>query len=258
MPLKTPHLVPALLFAGLTLVAWAQTPPAAPASPAPLVRIPDASAAMPKVGNVAFFEKHAANLKRAQAGPVGLLFLGDSITEGWRGAPEIWQERYGAHEPANFGISGDHTNHVIWRVENGELDRIKPRVVVLMIGTNNSGIHTGAEIAAANTKLIRLIREKLPETKVLLLAIFPRGPRQDSRGMVDDHVRRMAAIRDANVALAKLDDGTNIRFLDINASFLASDGSIPNEIMPDQLHLSPAGYKAWAVAMQPLLAEMLK
>ena len=254
MPLKTPRLPLLILLAtGLTLAALAQTPP-------PLV---DASAALPKTGNAAFFEKHAGHLKRAQAGPVGLLFLGDSITEGWKGVADLWQERYGAHDPANFGIGGDQTHHVIWRVENGELDRIKPRVVVLMLGTNNSARHTGAEIAAADTKLIRLIREKLPETKVLLLAIFPRAARPDRDGNLTEAAlaeaaRRMAVIHDANAALAKLDDGVNVRFLDVGPKFLAPDGSIPREIMPDQLHLSPAGYRIWADAMQPLLDEMLK
>jgi len=116
---------------------------------------------------------------------------------------------------------------------------------------------TIAEIAAADTRLIRLIREKLPETKVLLLAIFPRGPRQQRDGSPEPWEQRMAVIHDANAALAKLDDGKNVRFLDIGLKFLAPDGTIPNAIMPDQLHLSPAGYQIWADAMQPLLDELL-
>lgn len=250
--LRLPALV--LLTVGLALAASAQ-------NPAP--RLADASVAMPKIGNAAFYEKHARHLKRAQAGPADLLFLGDSITEQWNNVAEFWQERYGAHSPANFGIGGDQTQHVIWRVENGELNTIRPKVVVLMLGTNNTAAHTGAEIAAADTKLIRLIREKLPETKVLLLAIFPRGPRPNKEGPVTeaavaDAAKRMTVIRDANAALAKLDDGAHVRFLDIGPKFLADDGTIPLEIMPDQLHLSPAGYRIWADAMQPLLDEMLK
>ena len=139
------------------------------------------------------------------------------------------------------------------------MDGIKPKVVVLMIGTNNTSNHTGAQIAAADAKIVRLIREKIPGTKVLLLAIFPRGPRKDRAGVViDDAVKRMAAIREANAALAKLDDGQNVRFLDINAGFLDAGGKIPDAIMPDQLHPNVAGYKIWADAMQPLLDEMMK
>jgi lysophospholipase L1-like esterase len=238
----------------LTLVA-AQPP--APA-PAPLRPLEDASAPIPKHGNARFYELHASFLQRAKAGPIGLLFLGDSITEGWHNAPEVWKAHYEKYQPANFGIGGDQTQHVIWRIEDGELDGIHPKVVVLMLGTNNSKGHTGAEIAAADTMIVRFIREKLPETKVLLLAIFPRGPRKDWDGTYDDGIRRMQAIRDANAALAKLDDGAHVRFLDIGEKFLGPDGKIPDTIMPDQLHPNAAGYKIWADAMQPLLDEMMK
>jgi lysophospholipase L1-like esterase len=218
----------------------------------------DASVGVPKVGNAAFFEKHEAFLKRAKAGPIGLLFLGDSITEGWKSVPELWEQQFGRHQPANFGIGGDQTQHVIWRLENGELEGIDPRVVVLMIGTNNSGAHTAPEIAAANRKIVQLIRSQLPQTKVLLLAIFPRGPRVDSRGVAEDGITRMAVIRDVNTELARLDDGRMVRFLDLGPRFLGPDGKIPLEVMPDQLHLSPLGYRIWADGMQPLLHEMLR
>ncbi len=219
----------------------------------------DPSAAIPKANNAAFFEKHEAFLARGKSGPIGLLFVGDSITEGWKGHSQIWEKYFGAHQPANFGIGGDQTQHVIWRIENGELDGINPKVVVLMLGTNNTGAHTAAQIADANKKIVGLIRTKLPNTKILLLAIFPRGPRTNREGaLVDDGVTRMAVIRDVNAELAKLDDGKTVRFLDIGAKFLGADGKIPKETMPDQLHLSAQGYQIWADAMQPLLAEMLR
>jgi lysophospholipase L1-like esterase len=249
-------IVPAL--AGLTSLAPAQSAAPAPqAATAPAVTV-DASAPSPKRGNARFYELHASFLKRGKE-PMGVLFLGDSITEGWGKAPDVWKEHYEKYQPANFGIGGDRTQHVIWRIEDGELDGIKPKVVVLMIGTNNSSDNTGAQIAAADTKIVRLIREKIPGTKVLLLAVFPRGPRKDKAGIViDDGVKRMAAIREVNAELAKLDDGKNVRFLDINAGFLGADGKIPDAIMPDQLHPNAAGYKIWAEAMQPLLDEMMK
>ena len=252
------------LGCSLLAAALAQTPPAAPAvTPAPAAAPVDPSAAIPKTGNARFFELHEKFLARGKAGPIGVLFLGDSITEGWGKAPHIWDHYYAQWQPANFGIGGDQTQHVIWRIENGELDGISPKVVVLMLGTNNTGAHTGAQIAAADKRIIALIQAKLPGTKVLLLAIFPRGPRANKAGVVTaeavaDATRRMAAIAAANAELARLDDGKLVRFLDINARFLGNDGTIPNVIMPDQLHPNAAGYQLWADAMQPLLTEMLK
>ncbi len=230
--------------------------PTVAVSPVPAANI-DASAPIPKRGNARFYELHASFLKRGKEGPIGLLFLGDSITEGWAKAPDIWEKHYARYQPANFGISGDQTQHVIWRIEDGELDGIQPKVVVLMLGTNNTSRHTAAEIASADTKIVHLIREKIPGTKVLLLAIFPRGPRKGSNP-VDPWEKRMEVIRAVNRELAKLDDGKNVRFLDINAGFLDAEGNIPNAIMPDQLHPSEAGYKVWAEAMQPRLDEMMR
>lgn len=253
----TPYLMKLLrpFLALSTFLALAALLGAQAAAPA----VVDASAAIPKANNAAFFEKHEAFLARGKAGPVGLLFLGDSITEGWKGRAEIWEKYFGAYQPANFGIGGDQTQHVIWRIENGELDGIDPKVVVLMIGTNNTGAHTAPQIAAANKKIVSLIRTKLPNTKILLLAVFPRGPRTNREGvLVDDGVTRMGIIREVNAELARLDDGKNVRFLDIGAKFLGADGTIPKDIMPDQLHLSAQGYQIWADAMQPLLTEMLR
>ena len=253
-------------YVGLASLVQAQQAPA----PAPVAATPaaapvpvDASAAIPKTGNARFFELHEKFLARAKAGPIGVLFLGDSITEGWGRAPHIWEYYYGKYEPANFGIGGDQTQHVIWRIENGELDGIHPKVVVFMLGTNNSGAHTGAQIAAADKKIVGLIRAKIPGTKILLLAIFPRGPHKDKDGVVTydailDAQKRMMANTAANAELAKLDDGKLVRFLDLKARFLGNDGTIPNIIMPDQLHPNAAGYQLWAEAMDPLLQEMLK
>jgi len=247
------YLLPALV--GFVSLATAQTPAPTVATHAPV----DASAPIPKAGNERFFERHESFLARGKAGPIGVLFLGDSITEGWKTAPHIWEHYYGKYEPANFGIGGDQTQHVIWRIENGELDGIHPKVVVLMLGTNNTASHTAGQIAAADRKIVELIRTKLPEAKVLLLAIFPRGPRQKKDGVfTDDGVTRMAVINAVNPELAKLDDGNMIRFLNLNARFLGNDGTIPDIIMPDQLHPNAAGYQLWAEAMQPLLEEMMR
>lgn len=246
------------VFAGLFIFATAQTSPPGESIPPPPVVLVDASAAIPKAGNTRFFQLHESFLARGKSGPIGVLFLGDSITEGWAKAPHIWEHYFGSYQPANFGISGDQTQHVIWRIENGELEGLNPKVVVLMIGTNNSGQHTGEQIAAANKKIVGLIRAKLPATKVLVLAIFPRGPRKTRDGTPEPWEKRMAAITAANLEIARLDDGQMVRFLDINARFLAQDGTIPHPIMPDQLHPNAAGYQLWAEAIQAPLAELMK
>jgi lysophospholipase L1-like esterase len=247
------------LLALLVLLPFAVAQTPAPAAP----RKVDASAAIPKTGNARFFELHEKFLARGKAGPIGVLMLGDSITEGWTKAPHVYDHFYGQWQPANFGIGGDQTQHVIWRIENGELDGLHPKVVVLMIGTNNSAGNTAEEIAAADKKIIEMIRAKIPETKVLLLAIFPRDARRNAEGLITDAAiadagKRMAVIDRANALLAKLDDGVNVRFLDIGDKFLGRDGKIPWQLMPDQLHPTAAGYQLWAEAMQKLLTEMMK
>jgi beta-glucosidase len=205
--------------------------------------------------NPTFMKMHADFLARGKAGPIGVLFLGDSITQGWSGRGlKVWHERYDKYQPANFGIGGDRTQHVLWRIDNGELDGISPKVVVLMIGTNNSANWSADDILRADTKIVSEIHQKLPDTKVLLLAIFPRG--------FDPKTPAIAALRAklkaVNDGLAKLDDGTKTRYLDIGDKFLQPDGILPKSIMPDSLHPNEKGYVIWADAMAPLLDEMMK
>lgn len=222
-----------------------------------------ASAPAQKLDNGKFLAHHESFLVRAKSGPIGLLFLGDSITERWRVAPHIWQAYFGKYEAANFGIGGDRTQHLIWQIEHGELDGIAPKVTVLMIGTNNSLDYNAEEIAAANRKIVAMIRARLPETRILVLGILPRGPR-DMKGspvtpaFIEEAAKRKLTIDAVNRDLAKLDDGKNIRFLDMSAAFLGQDGRIPYSLMPDQLHPGPAGYQLWADAMRPLLDNMMK
>lgn len=215
-----------------------------------------ADASAPQARQGPFLQRHEAYLQRGRSGPIGLLFLGDSITEHWNNVPWIWDHFYGADQPANFGSSGDTTGNVIWRIEHGELDGIKPRVVVLLIGTNNTATDSADAIAAAEAKIVGMIRERIPDARVLLLAIFPRGPRNLAGGKPDDDVGRMKVIRAVNERLARLDDGKHVRFLDIGAKFLGDDGSISRSILSDRLHPTAAGYEIWASAMQPLLRKL--
>jgi lysophospholipase L1-like esterase len=195
-----------------------------------------------------FIKRHEGFVEIAKKGGVDVLFLGDSITDGWRGAQQVWTKNFGSLKPANFGIGGDRTQHVLWRIRNGELEGIQPKVAVVMIGTNNSGSDPAAAIAEGVTAIVKTLREKSPQTKVLLLAVFPRGkmlPNKQNDKLIE-----------VNKIIAKLDDGKYVRFLDIGPKFL-SDGQIPKEIMPDYLHLTPQGYEIWAGAILPLLNDML-
>ena len=124
--------------------------------------------------------KHEKINERAKQGDVELLFIGDSITEGWAGrGKEVWDKYYGNRKAMNAGVGGDRTQHVLWRLDNGNVDGIKPKLAVIMIGTNNSNgkDNTAEEIADGIKVIVKEVREKLPETKILLLGIFPRGPR---------------------------------------------------------------------------------
>lgn len=257
-----------LPFALLALAAFAASALAqAPAPATPPAKASASTGILKKdaQGSTAGFEKrHEGFLARIKEGPIGLLFVGDSITDGWRQPTRdhIWKKYYDAYQPANFGIGGDQTQHVIWRLENGELEGIHPKVTVVMIGTNNTPAYNADEIIAANKKIVELIRTKTG-SKVLLLAIFPRGAAKNQQGEIPEAnvtlaARRMEIIKAANEGLAKLDDGVNVRFLDIGNTFLGQDGKIPFSIMPDQLHPNAAGYQLWADAMQPLLKKMLE
>jgi lysophospholipase L1-like esterase len=204
--------------------------------------------------NNGFLKRHEGFLKdlAAKNGKVGVLFVGDSITDGWRGGGRrAFQKNYGSMDPLNIGIGGDRTQHVLWRLEHGEVEGISPKVAVLMIGTNNLGSNTNEEIAAGVTRIVHTLHEKLPGTKVLLLAIFPRGFK------ADDPAR--GRIKSINEQLAKLDDGgKTVKYLDIGPKFLDPDGTLPKDVMPDALHPNEKGYEIWADAMGPTLKELIK
>ena len=232
----------------------APTTPAAPAIPAikPPSQKPDVSA--PKLGrdgspDAGFIKRHEGFVQIAKAGDVDFLLLGDSITDGWRGHKPIYDQSFGAWKPANFGIGGDRTQHVLWRIANGELDGIKPKAAMLMIGTNNSGSDPAEEIAKGIAKIVETLRAKSPTTKLLLLAVFPRGAKP---GPTRDKLKQVNSI------IAQLDDGKMIHYLDIGDKFLEADGTLTKEIMPDFLHLSDKGYQIWADAVTPKLAELMK
>jgi lysophospholipase L1-like esterase len=199
-----------------------------------------------------FQQRHEAFVETAKKGGVGLLLMGDSITAGWGSQKAIYEKAFGPYKPANFGIGGDRTQHVLWRLHNGELDGITPKVMMLMIGTNNTGGDQPEPVAEGVTAIVNFVKKKSPGTKILLLAVFPRGAKKEGNAA-------RVKIDKINEVIAKLDDGgKTVKYLDIGAKFLEPDGSISKEIMPDALHLSAKGYQIWADAVAPTLAEMMK
>ncbi len=197
--------------------------------------------------------RQALVLQRAKDAPgdYDIEFIGDSITEGWEGrGKDVWQDFYGHRKVINFGVGGDRTQHVLWRFEQGQLDGIKAKVAVVMIGTNNSNSqdNTEAEILEGVTAIVQQIRTRQPATNILLLCIFPRSASfSPQRGK----------ILQVNQALARLDDGSHIFYLDFGSQLIENDGSISKSIMPDSLHPNEVGYRIWANATEPKLKQLL-
>ena len=184
-------------------------------------------------------------------GQTKVIFVGDSITQGWEGnGKEVWAKYYSPRHALNLGIGSDHTQHVLWRLDHGNLDGLNPQVAVVLIGVNNipDDNNTPRHVLEGVTAVVHKLREKLPQTKVLLLGIFP---------FREDFCAQRAKALQVNQALHKLDDGNWIRFLDFGDLFLQPNGQISKDMMRDFLHLSPAGYRIWAEAMEPTLAAML-
>ncbi len=211
-------------------------------------KLHDAIKPVPRQGG--WMKRHESFNARVGQGNVDLIFIGDSITQGWEGrGKQVWAKFYGKRNAVNLGISGDRTQHVIWRLDNGNVKDISPKAAVIMIGTNNSGSNTPEQIAEGVTVIVKQLKEKLPKTKVLLLAVFPRGEnRSDKRRQVNEK---------ANAIFSKLADGKTVHYLDIGPKFLEDDGTLTREIMPDLLHLSEKGYTIWAESIEAKVAELM-
>jgi beta-glucosidase len=208
----------------------------------------------PRWHKIPWIERHRAFNARVKKGKVDLLMIGDSITHWWdkegeAGGKKIWDQYYAKRNAVNLAISGDRTEHVLWRLENGNIDGISPKLAVLMIGTNNHS-SSPPEVTARDIRLIvRKLRIKLPKTKILVLGIFPRG------GNDDDTARQK------NMKVNKLisnigDEDGMIHYRDIGATFL--DGRrMKSDLIPDGAHPNQKGYAAWAKAMEPIVSSLL-
>lgn len=200
--------------------------------------------------------RHRAIVERNQQVKPDILLLGDSITHFWGGEPSdarargpmSYQKYFGAYKVTNIGYGWDRTENVLWRLRHGEVDGILPRVVMVMIGTNNMNINSTEEIAAGVTAICEELHLRLPQSKILLIGIFPRGAKADAGR------DKIAAV---NIELAKLHGTRNITYMDIGKVFLEADGSIAAEVMNDYLHPTEAGYERWGEAIAPTLKKLL-
>lgn len=182
-----------------------------------------------------------------------VLWVGDSITEYWQDIGlGVWTKEYGSMKCANLGISGDTTQDVLRRLNISNLDGLDAKVTVVLIGTNNLsvGIDSDELIASQTEKIVQFILAKIPNTQVVLMGIFPR------HWSPEDPIR--ARVTSVNKRLAKLDNGSNIHFLDIGDKLVEPSGEISADIMSDALHLSEQGYKIWADNLNPLIKKLLQ
>ncbi len=196
--------------------------------------------------------RHEAIVERAKQGDVDLLMIGDSITHGWESTgKELWAKYYAPRKAINMGFGGDRTEHVLWRLQNGEVDGLSPKLAVLMIGTNNTGHHQdpAQDTARGIRMILGELQTRFPNMKILLLAVFPRGAEKD------DPLRILNT--EINELISAYGQSESIHFLTLNELFLEEDGTLPTSIMPDLLHPNEGAYRIWAEAMEPTIQELL-
>ena len=197
--------------------------------------------------------KHAAHVAVARRGGVELLFVGDSLTEGWEWDEGTeWKKHFAPLGAANFGIGGDTTQNLLWRLGEVDCGALRPRVVVVLIGINNLGREnaTPAQAVDGIRAVVAKLRGMFPDARILLLGIFPSG-----HASTDEIRQRVAAVNRQLLALGS--EGGKVVVREIGGVFVESDGSITTEVMPDGLHLSPEGYRRWAAAILPTVCELL-
>ena len=196
--------------------------------------------------------RHEEKLAEEGREDAEILLVGDSITHGWEsGGREVWSRYFDGYSTYNIGYSGDRTENVLWRFQNGEIDGINPKVALVMIGTNNTGHRQDAAACTAKgiERIIDTMLENLPETEIVLLAIFPRGEGPD------DELRMLN--EEINQQIEVLGERERVTFLNLNHIFLNDKGELPEEVMPDMLHPNEEGYELWAAEIFPHLIDLL-
>jgi lysophospholipase L1-like esterase len=200
---------------------------------------------------------HQQLLAKAKAGRIDVYVLGDSITRRWGALdyPELlahWKKTFHGWNAANFGWGGDRTENILWRLTNGELDGVNPKVIVVQAGTNNVGKEPGddakvADVTRGLAAIVDTCRKKAPSATIVVTAIFPRN----------DNPAVMPTIARINANLARMADGKSVRFLDVNGKLADAGGELFDGMMVDGLHPSLEGYQVWAEGLKPILTELL-
>jgi len=211
---------------------------------------PGANQAALPLPRLEWFQRVKMTIEKAarEAGGIRLIFDGDSITDNWQGeGKQIWAERYGKLDAFDFGISGDRTEHLLWRLSQGQVNNMHPRLIAIMIGTNNMFTNSEAQIAEGVKAVVDDYRRRCPDATILLQAIFPRGhePTDPAR----------SKIRTINKIIAGFADGNKIIYRDFGDKFLQPDGTLSADVMPDFLHPNAKGYQIWADAIQPVIEQ---
>lgn len=193
-------------------------------------------------------QMHADQVARARQGNVDVMFVGDSLTEMWPKA--LWEENFGHLKAANFGIGGDHTGNVLWRLQDPAIAGLEPKLVVLMIGVNNINLckEEADEVFGGIQAVVAALRKQYPQARILLNAVLPEAaPESDER-------RRITAL---NRKVRTLGDGKTIFFHDYGQHFMGEGGVLSKELQPDLLHFSEKGYRVLAAAVRPDIERLL-
>lgn len=226
----------------LLLVAWAL--------PGATTACAENSAVVPVARtNASWIHRHESMNEQARQGHIDLIYVGDSIVEHFHNRGKaVWEHYYEGRHALNLGIGGDRTEHVLWRLDHGNIDGLSPKLAIVMIGQNNGGHNTAEEIAEGVTAVVQRLRTRLPNTRILLLGIFQRREKPTPE---------RAVLARANEIISRLADGKTIFYVDINHLFVQPDGSIPRTLMYDFEHPTPLGHRVWAEAIEPKVAELI-
>lgn len=205
--------------------------------------------AAPRAEEAVWVERHAKINAAAAKENVEVVLLGDSITQGWDYQQPVWTAHFPRLKAVNAGISSDRVEHVLWRADHGTFDKARPKVVILLAGINNLAVATPEQIAGGLADVIATIRRKSPDSRILLMGLFPSGHAADNK--------RRPRVEAVNALVQKLADGDRVRYLDIGPKLLEKDGTLAKTTAFDYLHLTRKGYGIWADALTPVLALML-
>lgn len=230
--------------------ACAAADAAAPARPQCTTNATPRTVAYPWMSIERWKQMHADQVARAEKGSIDVMFVGDSITEMWPSL--VWQANFGHLKAANFGIGGDHTGNVLWRLRDPSIASIKPKLVVLLIGVNNLNLcgETPEQVFEGIRAVLAALRKQYPAARILLNAVLPTGEAPDS-----PERQRVAAL---DQPVATLGDGKRVVLRDYGPRFIRADGKLSVDLQPDFLHFTEKGYRIWADAMGPDIEQLLK